>query len=357
LDYKKAFDSVPHRRLIEKLKTFGITGKVLKWLESFLSARTMRVGLRGTYSDEVPVISGVPQGSVIGPLLFILYVNELPDWIKNEMKMFADDTKIWCKIKTEKDGESLQKDLNELMDWSDKWQLSFNSEKCKVMHIGHKQGTRYYMSKELETIKEEKDLGVSITSDLKPSRQCQKSAAKARGIIGMVRRNFRRLTRRDFRLIYKTYVRPHLEYCIQAWSPHLRKDIELLERVQRSATELVPDLRGFTYEVRLQKLGLTTLEVRRERGDMIETYKILSGKENVKKQQFFKLAENEHGLRGHDLKLEKVRSRLDVRKFWFSQRIVNGWNRLPMEVVHAETVNGFKNAWDRQRKEMDAKSY
>ena len=172
--------------------------------------------------------------------------------------MFADDTRIWCKIKTVKDAESLQADLNDLMEWSRNWQMAFNSDKCKEMHIGHRQDTKYYMSNQLKEIQEERDLGISVTSDLKSARQCKKSAGKARGIIGMVRRNFWRMNRKDFLLIYKTYIRPHLEYCIQAWSPHLQRDIEVLERVQRAASNLVQDLRGFCYENRVKKLGLTS---------------------------------------------------------------------------------------------------
>ena len=102
LDYRKAFDSVTHRRLIEKLKSFGINGKLLRWLENFLVSRTMKVGLKGTFSKLLEVLSGVPQGSVLGPLLFLLFVNELPAWIKNSMIMFADDTKVWCRLKTDK---------------------------------------------------------------------------------------------------------------------------------------------------------------------------------------------------------------------------------------------------------------
>ena len=135
----------------------------------------------------------------------------------------------------------------------------------------------------------------------------------------MVRRNFRRLDRKDFLLIYKTYIRPHLEYCVQAWSPHLIKDIDVLERVQKAATDLVPELRKYDYNTRLQKLGITTLEIRRDRGNMIETYKILSGKEQIDREQFFQLDRNEHGLRGHGWKIVKKRSRLDVRKYSFSQ--------------------------------------
>ena len=208
--------------------------------------------------------------------------------------------------------------------------------------------------RKLDTIEEERDLGEIVRSDLKSSSQCIKAAASARKIIGMVRRHFKRLDIQDFNLIYKTYIRPHVEYCIQAWAPHLAKDIQLLENVQKAATSLVQELRKFSYNDRLQKLGLTSLKDRRERGDMIEVYKLLSRKEQINSNQFFTVATNYYGLRGHDKKIIKERCRLDTRKFFFSQRMVNRWNKLPAEVVNATSVNAFKNACDRYyAKEMD----
>jgi len=173
LDYPKAFDSVPHRRLIEKLKTFGIKGKLLHWLDNFLRSRTMKVGLRGTFSQLLEVLSGVPQGIASwGRLLFSLYMNELPSWIKCDMSMFADDTKLWCRITKDADSLVLQDDLDSLQSWCDIWQWKFNADKCKVMHIGHSLKTRYYMGeassrKELNVVQQERDLGVIVTSDLK----------------------------------------------------------------------------------------------------------------------------------------------------------------------------------------------
>ena len=130
-----------------------------------------------------------------------------------------------------------------------------------------------------------------------------------------------------------------------------------MKRVQQAATNLVQDLRGFSYEARLKKLGLTTLRVRRQRGDMIETYKIMTGKENVSRDNYFQLVASGYDLRGHGLKISKRRSRLDIRKFAFSQRVVNDWNCLPSGVLLAKTVNTFKNAWDRHKEEMDVTSY
>jgi len=146
LDYRKAFDSVPHKRLLEKLKLDGINGKLLRWIQSFLGARVMRVRIRGSFSDWIEVLSGVPQGSVQGPLLFLPFVNDLPDWIKNSMRMFADDVKIWNVIRTNAGDHSLQEDLNSLARWSSKWLLKLNSRKCKVKHIGHDTCTEYHIS-------------------------------------------------------------------------------------------------------------------------------------------------------------------------------------------------------------------
>jgi len=144
---------------------FGIHGNVLSWIANFLHNRMMRVIVNGECSDWVCVLSGIPQGSVLGPLLFLIFVNDLPDWIKTNIRMFADDTKIWIKIVTQEDVTKLQEDLNSLCDWSKKWLLQFNPQKCVVMHIGHNMNSRYHFSQdnqnwELKSVSEEKDLGV-----------------------------------------------------------------------------------------------------------------------------------------------------------------------------------------------------
>jgi len=208
LDYRKAFDSVSHLRLLQKLKLYGIDGDLWVWLRNFLTGRRMKVGVQGTFSTWTDVLSGIPQGSILGPLLFLLFVNELPHWILNNMKMFADDTKLWTRIKTAQDGLSLQADLDNLSTWSEIWQLRFNPDKCKIMHIGHSIDTKYYMMDgvnrvEVKAVVEERDLGVHCMKDLKPSRQCTKSASKARSVMAMVKRHFRRLDIQGFRIIYK----------------------------------------------------------------------------------------------------------------------------------------------------------
>jgi len=197
LDYHKAFDSVTHKRLIERLKEYGIIGKLLDWVQSFLNLRKLRVGMRGSFSEWFVVLSGVPQGSVLGPFQFLLFVNELPLWIVNSMSMFADDTKLWAYIRSEADSKSQQKDkkLYMLVEWSNEWQLRFNPTKCKLMHIGQPLQCgvviKYYISNsstkvKVQSVNEEKDLGSHFVSVSKSSMQCITSAAKAWSVLGFV---------------------------------------------------------------------------------------------------------------------------------------------------------------------------
>jgi len=189
-----------------KLSTAGFHGKLLTWLSSFLADRTMRVGVHGSYSTWFHMLSRVPQGSVLGPILFLLYVNDLPNWITCSMRMFADDTKIWNIIKSDSDCSDLQMDIDVLVQWSNKWLLHYNTEKCKVMSLGHSVHhdyclTDYSGTHIMSRTSEERDLGIFITDTLKPSVQCTKAAARAHSILAMVRRNFKRLDCEDFLII------------------------------------------------------------------------------------------------------------------------------------------------------------
>jgi len=204
----------------------------------------------------------------------------------------------WRTIQSEHDSVILQSDLDSLTCWSSTYHLKFNSSNCKVMHIGHKTDMKYYLKDDLgehwiDETTIERDLGILVgLNNLKPSAQCVKVAAKARSILGLIKRNFRRIDEEDFLVIYKAYIRPHLEYCVQAWSPYMQKDIQIFEKIQRSATKIVHHLKHLCYKDRLDRLGLTTLFVRGQRGDLIETYKILTEKENIEKEQLFELSNN-----------------------------------------------------------------
>ena len=191
-------------------------------------------------------------------------------------------------------------------------------------------------------------MGIQVSKDFKFSNHIGKIASKANSILGRIRRTFTYLDTDNVRLLYTSLVRPHLEYGVQSWSPHYKKDIETLEQVQRRATRLVPLLRDTPYEERLKALNLTTLEERRSRGDAIETYKLLNGLENVNYEQFFKVIREGPSThtRGHPLKLATQHSRIEKRRNFFSVRAVKTWNKLPRDVVLAENLNAFKNKYD-----------
>ncbi|MGE5822757.1 MAG: reverse transcriptase domain-containing protein [Nitrososphaerota archaeon] len=347
LDFQKAFDKVPHKRLMKKVEAFGITGIAYKWIENWLSDRKQRVVLSGNGSEWINVKSGVPQGSVLGPILFLIYINDIDESVSSKILKFADDTKLIGVVSNKNEVDRLQNDLKNLCEWSNEWLMLFNIEKCKVMHIGYNNGNAKYEMNgmTLEEVNEERDLGVIIQSDLKCDIQCSKSVKSANRILGMIKRSFCNLDKEVVLQLYKSLVRPHLEYCVQAWRPHYQKDIDLIERVQRRATKLIPSFKGKSYEERLRCLNLTTLETRRLRGDLIEVFKILKGFDNIDSSKFFQV--NNAQTRGHSLKLFKSGHRLVCKEFAFSHRIINVWNRLDEEIIACDSVNSFKSRIDK----------
>ena len=169
---------------------------------------------------------------------------------------FADDTKVICPIENDENGETLQAYLDRLMDWSNKWQMQFNVEKCKVMHFGYNNPClEYTMGGEKWMTESEKDLGVVIHSTLKPAVHIANCVKKANQMLGMIQRTITYKNKRILLLMYKTLVRPHLEYVVQAWSPHQLGHIRLIEGVQRRFTRMIPELKSLTYEARFKRLN------------------------------------------------------------------------------------------------------
>ena len=242
--------------------------------------------------------------------------------------------------------DSLQKDLNTLYQWSQDWLILFNVNKCKVIHFRYSNTNHDYVigGNVLAVADEERDLGVIVSKDLKVTKQCAKAVCSANRILGMTARFITNKTASIILKLYKSLVRPHLEYCIQAWRPHYRKDIELLEGVQRRATRMIEGYKNLDYTHRLQLLGLTTLETRRLRGDLIQTFKIVNSIDCLNMHDFFQISSTI--TRGHDLKSCKQRFLLDVGKFSFSNRVIDHWNDLPSDVIACNTLNSFKNKLD-----------
>ena len=263
-------------------------------------------------------------------------------------------------MKSIDDCNILQNDLDTLSQWTNEWLLSFNVDKIflfitkKVMHIGKNNPKLAYTvrtdneNKILIETREEKDLGVWITNDLKHEKHVIAALQRAMTVLRSIKRAFVRFDIETFSIIYTTYIRPHLEYCIQAWAPYYAKYIILLEKVQRRATKLVWGLKDLSYEERLERLKLFSLEERRLRGYLIQTFKLLTGKENVDYEILFNHSSTH--LRCHSLKLSKSQCNKLCRRRFFSQRVIDIWNLLSEFMISAPSTNTFKKRIDNKWK-------
>ena len=299
LDFAKAFDKVPHRRLLRKCEGLGIKGNVLGWVREWLRGRRQRVVLNGKVSGWRDVSSGVPQGSVLGPTLFLIFIDDIDsatEVVGALIKKFADDTKCYMVVESEEERKKFQVMLDNLDEWSATWQMEFNTGKCHILHAGKKNPEYVYNwgNGQLEQASQEKDVGTVIANTLKPSLQCAQAAKKANQVLGQMARAVSYRDKWTFARLYKVYVRPHLQYCTPAWSPYSVADKEMLEGVQRRAVNMISCLRG-SYEEKLRQLGLTTLEENRRSGDMVEMFKMMTGKTNIDYQYFFQLAPTRYG--------------------------------------------------------------
>ena len=347
-DFSKAFDSVAHERLLVKLQNVGITGNLLNWIRSFLKNRWQRVRVKGYFSKWIKVLSGIPQGSVLGPLLFIIFINDLPNSIKESIcRLFADDCKLYHSV-ISSDENTLQKDLDLLEEWSRIWQLPFNYDKCKVMHVGRNNTcNQYFMGgHKLKVTKEEKDLGVIIDSDFKFHRHSGSAIKRSNQILGLIKKSFATRDERTISNLYKSLVRPHLEYGNIIWGPFHQADIKLVEQVQRRATKLVSTIKDLPYEERLRALKLPSLAHRRKRNDMIQLYKIMNNLIQIDQRMLFEPA-RVASTRGHRFKIAKGGATKLVRRNAFSQRVINQWNNLPSEIVESPTLLTFKSKLDK----------
>ena len=366
VDFSKAFDKVDLELLLHKLDHIGVKSNQLDWMRSFLTNRSQTVVIDGVASETCEVTSGVPQGSVLGPLLFIVYINDIGEQLSpgTFIRLFADDALIYRRINSFADHITLQNDIHTLMAWADVWKMDFNPSKCYAMHFltPHQKRTTcaapYYMGQhQLERVSDTKYLGVTMNEHLSWSTHTTNSAAKAHASLSFMERNLRFVPQKLRERAYFTIVRPAFEYASEITDPYLGYDITKLDNVQRHAARFVtntprkrydPDEDPDSVSALLADLKWEPLATRRRDARCTFMYKLLHN-----------LVDVDDGLRPHytseyfragkkkELKrIPSSKKKSEPYHFSFFPRTVRDWNRhVPVPARQAEDLDGFKAAF------------
>ena len=351
-DIAKAFDSVSHPKLFATLQSYGLNCEVLNWIESFLSDRYQQVVIKDAFSSSLKIFSGVPQGSVLGPLLFLIFINDihectLPLGDEGSISLFADDTKIYST-----NSQKLQSSLNSVCEFFSTHQLKLAPSKCVVLHVSKPSKTSsnnqcfYLNDHQISSKPNFKDLGVYISEDLKWSHHISYIVRNASVSLYNILKCFKSNNIWTLLKLYKTYVRPKLEYATSVWSPYFKKDIAKIEGIQKRFTKsafLRSRIPYTSYNDRLFKINLKSLEYRRIEFDIIMMYKIINGLSDIDFNNYFEFKEHSYNLRGNSRKI--------VSKFSFKSqpllncffiRVIKYWNFLPENVAGAPNLFTFK---------------
>ena len=352
LDISKAFDKVWHKALLFKLKSYGVEGKAYKILKDYLSNRKQRVLLNGQFSSWLPINAGVPQSSVLGPLLFLIYINDLSDNLISESKLFADDTSIFSIVfDVNRSAEELNQDLNVIKDWAFQWRMSFNphpNKQATEVIFSHKKNevihpTLYFNQLPVACEPFQKHLGLTLDRRLKFDHHSNDKISKATKGIGLIKRLYHYLPRKTLLTIYRSYVRPHLDYCDVIYDqPHNATFSKKIETIQyNAALAITGTIKGTSYDRLYQELGLEYLRDRRRCRRLVHFYNIV----NCSSPKYLS-----------DLLPEKRRSYDPERTHLFAETFSNTayfsnsflpfcikeWNKLSPSLRNAVSVSVFK---------------
>ncbi|KAK3098631.1 hypothetical protein FSP39_021388 [Pinctada imbricata] len=368
LDFSKAFDTVPHDKLLHKLHQYGIQGPLHTWLNNFLTTRNMKTIVEGTESEETSVDSGVPQGTVLGPIMFLCHINDLPDAVNSSVRLFADDCLLYRTIKNSSDQQILQNDLKQLEDWANKWGMRFNAKKCYIMSINQKTSKLYQLNNHiLQEVQNNPYLGLEISNDLKWNLHINNISKKANTTLGFLRRNLRNVPEHCRKTAYISLVRSIMEYGATIWNPYLKGDIDKLEKIQNRAIRFIKkDYKsrnpGAITSMR-NDLELDTLEERRTSLRLILMYKVVEGLvPSLPPHSFLKYAKTKRQIKPKQYQDHQTTnlvykhvcnnsrglvipsSRTSQYQHSFFADTCIHWNHLPDSVVRAKTVGEFKTA-------------
>lgn len=348
LDFSKAFDKVPHHRLMRKLWNYGIRGNTHRWISTFLMDRKQRVVVDGETSDWVRVDSGVPQGTVLGPVLFLAFINDLPSAVDAQVRLFADDAVLYRPVCSTDDCSALQQDLHKLEEWEATWCMKFNADKCNCITITRKKKKLSYNYQlhnlTLERVNSATYLGVELSSDLTWSHHINKTCAKANRQLSFLRRNLNINNSIIKATAYKGIVRPLLEYCAPVWDPHHQKYIKNLEMVQRRAARF--SLRRYhnTSSVTdmLSTLQWEPLAHRRAISSLTIFFKILHSLVAIPLPSF--VVPPERVRPGHPHRFQVPFCQTESYKNSFFPRTIRHWNLLPPTIASQDSLPHFKAA-------------
>jgi hypothetical protein len=349
LDFSRAFDKVSHAILSHKLQAVGVQGQLHEWLLDFLAHRTQTVEYKGILSAPAPVTSGVVQGSVLGPLLFVIFVNDLPNCISTHSWLYADDLKLVGPASTPAECSRTQCDLDNIEAWYNSNQLPLCLFKSQCMHMGPSNSKHVYTlgGSAVPIVQQLTDLGLIRTSDCSSDAHVRGIIGRASGTMGLMWRVFssRKLT--FLMRLFKTYIRPVMEYASSSWNTSRPGLVRELEAIQRRFTKRLRGLGSHTYEARLQHLSLQSLEARRLQADLLMVHKVLTGQIDVTPASVG-ITVSTNSTRGAGINLVVSRAANSTTAQTFSLRVPSMYNRLPSNVKTLKTLSTFRRHVQRQ---------
>jgi len=348
LDFQKAFDKVSHSHLLKKLHASGVRGKLHQWMETYLTQRTQSVVVDGATSEEANVLSGVPQGTVLGPLMFLVYINDITLNIRGKMRLFADDALLYHPIKTSEDSKAMQADLNLLHQWSKRWKMAFNAGKCHVLHVTRNRNVmrhRYEVGgAQLTSVDHHPYLGVELDNKMNWKQQVENVRSKGTRTLNMVRRNFTKGTTAETRsIIYKSLVRPVLEYGSLVWDPHQQVRIQQIEAVQNRAARFVHQDWQRTSSVTAMKeaLGWLTLQNRRLVNRLTFMHKTIHANHGYTLPNYVTRPTRQTRT-NHEYTYNLIRARTDAYLYSYLPKTVQDWNTLPGSIASHTDIDLFR---------------
>ena len=354
LDFSKAFDKCDHGILLQKIKKLKIKGKLGRWIADFLQGRKQAVIVDRVKSKWSEIISGIPQGSVLGPILFLIYISDIGEDLNVDTLVYVDDTKVKQRVNSKEDIECLQKELQKLDNWAKENNMKFNGKKFQVVRYGQneelKNSTEYFagnFEEIIERFETIRDLGVQLSDDASFNEQVEKVVKKARQKSGWIFRTFYCRRPAFLKQMFKSLVQPHIDYCSQLWMPLEGVNMDKIEKVLRDFSKRVPGLRDLGYWERLKTMGMNSEQRRLERYKIIYVWKTMEGLVPNCGLKWTNIEER----RGRVCEVPKLKGSKEVQKCRKQSFQMSGpklWNSLPKNIRNLKNcdIEHFKEVLD-----------